>query len=78
METMKHGNWIGDHISETVFPRLHFQDRSPEIMGIGTEFMGPHFRDHRNRDFILNITEPGSHFFTYGNRIKFLISWNRD
>ena len=75
---MKHGNWIRDRISETVFPRLHFRDRSPEITGIGTAFTGPHFRDHGNRDFILNITEVGSHFFNYGNRIKFLISRNRD
>ena len=75
---MKHRNWIGDRISETVFPRLHFQDHSPKITGIGTEFMGPHFRDHGNRDFILNIMEPGSRFFNYGNRIKFLISRNWD
>ena len=54
--------------------------------------LGPHFwdcisetaftrlqsRDHGNQDFILNITEAGSHFFNYGNRIKFLISRNRD
>ena len=78
LETMKHRNWIGDHISETVFPRLHFQDHSPKITGIGTEFMGLHFRDHGNRDFILNIMEPGSRFFNYGNRIKFLISRNWD
>ena len=77
-ETRKHGNWIQDRISKTVFLRLHFCDRSPEITGIGTAFTGPHFRDHRNWDFILNITEAGSHFFNYGNRIKFLISRNRD
>ena len=45
--------------SGTAFPRLHFRDRSPEIMGIRTAFTGPHFRDHGNQDFILNITEAG-------------------
>ena len=75
---MKHGNWIRDHISDTVFLRLHFWDRSPEITGTGTAFPGLHFRDHSNWDFILNITEVGSHFFNYGNRINFLISRNRD
>ena len=77
-ETWKHGNWIRDCISETVFLRLHFQDCSPEITGIGTAFMGLRFRDHGNWDFILNIMEAGSHFFNYRNRIKILISWNRD
>ena len=77
-ETRKHGNWIRDRISETLFPRLHFQDHSPEITGIRTAFTGPHFRDHGNQDFILNITEAGSHFFNYRNRIKFMISRNRD
>ena len=62
---MKHGNWIQDRISETVFLRLHFRDRSPEIMGIGTAFPGLHFRDHGNWDFIENITEAGSHFYNY-------------
>ena len=46
--------------------------------GSGTAFLGLHFRDHGNWDFILNITEAGSHFFNYRNRIKFLISRNRD
>ena len=78
METMKHGNWIWDCIYETVFPRLHFWDCSPEIMGIRTAFMGLHFRAHRNWDFILNIIEAGSHFFNYRNRIKFLILRNWD
>ena len=77
-EIWKHGNWIRDRISETVFPRLHFRDHSLEITGIGTAFTGPHFRDHGNWDFILNIMEAGSHFFNYRNRIKILISWNRD
>ena len=73
---MKHGNM--ETGSETAFPRLHFRDRSPEITGIWTAFTGPHFRDHGNLDFILNIMEAGSHFFNYGNRIKFSISRNRD
>ena len=54
------------------------QTQVPEITGIRTAFTGPHFRDHGNQDFILNITEAGSHFFNYGNRIKFLISRNWD
>ena len=73
---MKHGNTESG--SKTAFPRLHFQDPSPKIMGIGNVFTGPHFRDHGNQDFILNIMEAGSHFFNYGNRIKFLISQNHN
>ena len=70
-ETQKHRNWIWDRISETVFPRLHFRDCSPEITGIGTAFTGPHFRDHGNRDFILNITEAGSHSSTTETGLNF-------
>ena len=54
-------------------PGPHFRDCISE-----TAFTGPHFRDHGNWDFILNITEAGSHFFNYRNRIKFMISRNRD
>ena len=43
-----------------------------------TAFLGLQSQDHGNRDFILNITEVGSHFYNYQNGIKFLRSWNRD
>ena len=49
-------------------PGPHFRDFISE-----TAFPGLQSRDHGNWDFILNITEAESHFFNYGNRIKFLI-----
>ena len=73
---MKHGNT--ETGSGTAFPRPYFRDCISGTAVPRSRELGLHFRDHRNRDFILNITEAGSHFFNYENRIKFLISRNRD
>ena len=75
METMKHGNT--ETGSRTAFPRLHFRDRSPEIMGIETAFPGPQSRDHGNRDYIYGTAFPrsresGLHFKYHGSGITFL------
>ena len=56
----EHRNWIRDCISQTVFLRLHFWDRSPEITGIRTAFprsrkSGLHFKYHRSRIAFLQV-----------------------